>query len=143
MHWFILIYKSLCGKFTFMKKFLLLLLAVPLLSFSMVQQSREEMITALKQGNIEQFVKYFDNTLDVKLPNNGELKGVQRVQASNSIKTFFKNNNITSFEVTSQRELAGTMYITGKLLGDNSYNLTVMIKSTPERLAVITLRINN
>ena len=127
-----------------MKKFILLLLVCfSLMSFMPPFQSgREEMITALKQGNAEQFVKYFDNTIDIKMPNSDEMKGVQKAQAAGTLRSFFTDNGINQFDVTSQRELGGTMYITGKLVGTTDYNLTAMIKSTPEKLSIITLRIN-
>ncbi len=127
-----------------MKKMLLLLsFGLILMSFGVLQSSKEEMITALKGGSAEQFVKYLDNTVDVKLPNSDEMKGVQKAQVASTLKSFFADNAITAFDITSQRELGGTMYITGKLQGTSNYNLTVMIKSTPDKLAIITLRINN
>lgn len=127
-----------------MKKIILLLsFGLVLMSFGILQSSKEEMIAALKVGNAEQFIKYLDNTVDVKLPNSDEMKGVQKAQVTSTLKSFFTDNAITAFDVTSQRELGGTMYVTGKLQGSTNYNLTVMIKSTPEKLSIITLRINN
>jgi len=126
-----------------MKKFILLLLvSFSLMSFVHFQSGREEMITALKSGDAEQFVKYFDNTIDIKMPSSDEMKGVQKAQAASTLKSFFTDNGINKFDVTSQRELSGTMYVTGKLIGTTDYNLTAMIKSTPEKLSIITLRIN-
>lgn len=126
-----------------MKNFILLLLVhFSLMSFMPFQSGREEMITALKQGNAEQFIKYFDNTIDIKMPDSDEMKGVPKAQASGTLKSFFADNGINQFEVTSQRELGGTMYVTGKLTGTSNYNLTAMIKSTPDKLSIITLRIN-
>src|SRR3954452_8292682 len=126
-----------------MKKVLLLLLfGFSLMSFTMFQSSREEMIAALKGGSADQFIKYFDNTIDIKMPASDEMKGVPKAQAASTLKSFFTDNGIHQFDVTSQRELGGTMYMTGKLIGNTDYNLTVMIKSTPEKLSIITLRIN-
>lgn len=126
-----------------MKKVLLLLLVgFSLMSFSFLQNGREEMITALKQGSAEQFIKYLDNTIDIKMPNSDEMKGVQKAEAAGTLKSFFADNGINKFDITSQRELGGTMYITGKLVGTTDYNLTAMIKSTPDKLSIITLRIN-
>lgn len=126
-----------------MKKVLILLLSgFFLMSFTMLQSSREEMIAALKGGNAEQFIKYLDNTIDIKMPTSEEMKGVEKVQVAGMLKSFFADNSISQFDVTSQRELGGTMYITGKLIGTTDYNLTVMIKSTPDKLSIITLRIN-
>jgi len=126
-----------------MKKVLLLLLfGFSLMSFIRFQNGREEMITAMKGGDADQFIKYFDNTIDIKMPNSDEMKGVPKAQAASTLKSFFADNSIRQFDVTSQRELGGTMYVTGKLVGTTDFNLTAMIKSTPEKLSIITLRIN-
>ena len=126
-----------------MKKVLLLLLfGFSLMSFTRFQNGREEMITAMKGGDADQFIKYFDNTIDIKMPNSDEMKGVPKAQAASTLKSFFADNGIHQFDVTSQRELGGTMYITGKLVGTTDFNLTAMIKSSPEKLSIITLRIN-
>jgi hypothetical protein len=126
-----------------MKKVILLLLfGFSLMSFARFQNGREEMITAMKGGNADQFIKYFDNTIDIKMPNSDEMKGVPKAQAASTVKSFFADNGIHQFDVTSQRELGGTMYVTGKLVGTTDFNLTAMIKSAPEKLSIITLRIN-
>jgi hypothetical protein len=126
-----------------MKKFILLLLVhFSLMSFVTFQSGREEMIAELKQGNAEQFIKYFDNTVDLKMPSSDEMKGVPKAQAASTLKSFFADNNIHQFDVTSQRELGGTMYITGKLAGNTDYNLTAMIKNAAGKFSIITLRIN-
>lgn len=127
-----------------MKKILaFLFISISTLSVAFAQSGKDDLITALKKADSEQFVRFFDNTLDVKLPNSDEMKGVQKAQASSTIKSFFSTNNITALEVTSQRELGGTMYVTGKLQGTATYNLTVMAKSTGDKVSIITIRINN
>lgn len=127
-----------------MKRFLFLLPAViTLFSFTVLQSGKDEIIAALKAGNATEFTNNFAPNLDVKLPNSNEMKGVPKAQAASSVKSFFTDNGITSCTVTSQRENGGTMYVTGKLNGNNSYNITAMIKSTGDKFSIITLRINN
>ena len=127
-----------------MNKFLLLVIAsFTLFSFTLLQVSKDDMINALKAGNAEGFAKYFDNTIDVKLPNVDEMKGISKAQAATSVKNFFASNAIASCTITSQREMGGTMYVTGKLTGKNNYNITAMIKGTDDKFSIITLRINN
>ena len=66
-----------------MKKGLLLLLfGFYLMSFTTFQNGREEMIASLKGGSADQFIKYFDNTIDIKMPNSDEMKGVPKAQAA-------------------------------------------------------------
>lgn len=127
-----------------MKKHLLLLIAVfALFSSAFSQENKDEMVVALKAANAEQFAKHFDNSIDVKLPNSSEMKGVSKAQAASTVKNFFSENGIASCTITSQREMGGTMYVTGKLIGKNNYNITVMSKGADDKFSVITLRINN
>ena len=57
-----------------MKRFFYLLIAIfALFSFTVLQAGKEEMVTALKTANVMEFAKYFDNTIDVKLPNSDEM----------------------------------------------------------------------
>jgi len=125
-----------------MKKFLLLIL-IGFVSMSFAQNGSGEIVNALKQGNAEQFSRYFDNLLDIKLPEKDEIKNVGKNQAAITIKNFFDDNKIRGFDVSSQRELSGTMYMTGKLQGGTkSFNLTLMMKNRGDKLSVITIRIN-
>ena len=124
------------------KILLIFLLSFSFLPFAHAQSGKDDMINALKSGNADQFVKYFDNSVDVKLPNSNEMKSVPKAQASSTVKSFFGDNKISSCTITSQRENGGTMYVTGKLNGTSSYNITAMIKSTGNDANVITLRIN-
>ena len=125
-----------------MKKFFfLMMLSFMLASFS--PSNSDDIINALKQGNIEQFTQYFDTLLDVKLPDKDEMKNAGKNQASLTLKSFFNENTIKGFDVTSQRELGGTMYLTGKLQGaSKNYNLTLMIKAKGDKAVIITIRIN-
>lgn len=100
-------------------------------------------VSALKQGDAAQFTSYFDNFVDIKLPEKDEIKNVGKTQASVTMKSFFDETNINGFDETSRRELSGTMYLTGKLKGGaKDYNLTLMMKSKSDRLTIITVRIN-
>ena len=59
-----------------MKKFFVLLgLSAMLFSFRS-QTETDGIINALKQGSAEQLSKYFDNMLDLKLPEKDELKNI-------------------------------------------------------------------
>lgn len=116
-----------------------------LLSFSVfaTAQGKDGIIDALKQGDAVKFSTYFDNFVDIKLPEKDEIKNVGKTQAGITLKSFFEENGITGFDATSQRELGGAMYITGKLHGSNrDYNLTIMLKDKDSDTAVITVRIN-
>ncbi len=125
-----------------MRKILLLVcLAFTTISYSQV--SNNSVISALKSANSAQFTAYFDSFIDLKLPAKDELKNMGKTQAAITVKSFFENNDIHGFELISQRELSGTTYIAGKLLGNNEkFNLTLMLKRKGDTLEIITVRIN-
>ena len=114
-----------------------------LFSISVFAQSGDAVVNALKEGSADKFSSYFDNTVDVKLPKKNEMQNANKTDAANAVKSFFSTNNITGFEVISQREMSGTMYIAGKLKSaSQDYNLTVMLKSKGDNTSIITVRIN-
>jgi hypothetical protein len=126
-----------------MKKFFVLLgLSVVLFSFRS-QTETDGIINALKQGSSDQLSKYFDNMLDLKLPEKDELKNIGKNQASLTVNSFFESVGAKGFEVSSQNERNGTMYITGKLSSkEKPYNVTLMMKNRGDRPYIITIRIN-
>ena len=124
-----------------MKKFLTILGF--LFSVTSFAQTGDDVVNALKEGSASKFTGYFSNSVDVKLPQKNEMKNVSKADASGAVSGFFSSNKINTFEVTSQREMSGTMYIAGKLKGaSQDYNLTVMLKGSGNNLAVITVRIS-
>lgn len=103
----------------------------------------EALINALKEGDVSRFTSYFDSFIDLKLPQKDEIKNIGKTQASLTVKNFFEENGINGFELSSQREIAGTMYIAGKLKSTNSsFNITLMLKKKGEDLNILTVRIN-
>lgn len=126
-----------------MKKIIALFLVVVIASSFKVQYESDNLVRALKTANAGQVSVYFDKILDIKFPDKEEIKSIGKNQAGIALKSFFDDNNITGFDLTSQRELGGTMYITGKLLNsDKGYNLTLMLKNKEGKPQIITVRIN-
>ncbi len=124
-----------------MKK-LLFLLGV-FFSITSFAQTGDDVVNALKAGSAEKFTGYFSSAVDVKLPQKNEMKNLSRSDASSAISGFFSANSINGFELTSEREMSGTMYIAGKLTGSaQGYNITVMLTSNGKTMSVITIRIS-
>lgn len=125
-----------------MKKLTILLTFLTAFFFARAQDAGK-ITQSLQQGNAAAFSGYFDNLIDLKLPEKDELKNVGKNQAGIAVKNFFDSNGIKGFDATSQREMGGTMYITGKLQGKNTaYNLTLLMKVRGDNLSIITVRIN-
>lgn len=111
-------------------------------SFKSITQDTEDVITALKTGNATEVASYFDNLIDLTLPDKDELKNISKNQATIAIKSFFDENGIKGFNLTSQRESGQTMYIAGKLQGriDNK-NITILLKKNTNKVLIISMRI--
>ena len=126
-----------------MKKLLLLIsLSVATMSFTF-PDGTTQIVNALKRGDANEVASYFDNLIDLKLPEKDELKNVSKNQASITLKEFFDQNRVTGFDLTSQRELSGTMYITGKLATSaKDYGITVLMKARGDKIYIITVRIS-
>lgn len=106
-------------------------------------QDANGIVNSLKAGNAEQVAEYFDKILDIKFPEKEEIKSIGKNQAGIALKSFFDSNGIKGFELSSQREMGGTMYIAGKLLnGNDGYKLSIMMKYKDGKLQIITMRIS-
>lgn len=125
-----------------MKKFILILV-VFFAALSLKAQDSNDILTALQSGSAEKVSTYFDKILDIKFPDKDEIKSIGKNQAGIALKSFFDNNNIKGFELSSQREMGGTMYIAGKLTnGGDGYKLSMMMRTKEGRPQIITVRIS-
>jgi outer membrane lipoprotein-sorting protein len=125
----------------FSLRFLFLLLPVFLLSFAFQDNSRA-IVNALQKANAREVTAYFASAVDVKFPAQEEMKNAGKAEASQAFISFFEKNHIHNFQLTSQRELSGTMYITGKIEGNKNYNLTLLMRQKEGNLYIISVRIN-
>lgn len=120
-----------------------LIAAFSLMSFTAIAPTIPDIVNALKQNNAAAVSGYFDSYIDIKLPNKDEAKNISKNQATQTLKDFYSEQDINGFELTSQRELGGTGYLTGKLKSDkHSFNITVMIKSKGNQSSIVSVRIN-
>ena len=126
-----------------MKKFIIIgFLAIMTMSFR-YQPDSAPVVNALKSGNPESISEYFDKILDIKFPDKEEIKSIGKNQAGIALKSFFDDNNIKGFELSSQREMSGTMYIAGKLINNGQgYKVSIMLKLKDGKHQIITVRIN-
>lgn len=112
-------------------------------SFATKAQEGNNLVNALKSANADEVSTYFDKILDIKFPDKDEIKSIGKNQAGIALKSFFDNNNIKGFELSSQREMGGTMYIAGKLInGGEGYKLSLMMRTKEGKPQIITVRIS-
>ncbi|WP_158639397.1 DUF4783 domain-containing protein [Arachidicoccus ginsenosidivorans] len=99
-----------------MKRILAILTCVLLFaSFTAFSTNSSEIVDALKANNATQVSKYFDSAVDFKLPGKDEVKNVSKNQATQILKSFYSEQDIKSFELTSKREMAGLVILPANL----------------------------
>jgi Domain of unknown function (DUF4783) len=102
----------------------------------------EDIVVALKSGNASQLSRYFDNRVDVTLPDKSD--NYSRTQAEMILRDFFNNNNVRSFEIKYKGENSnGSKYCIGTLLtknGDYRTKLFMKQKGTVQVLQEIAFQ---
>lgn len=110
-----------------MKQLLPLLLAACLLSATTPFVSIDEVVNGMRTGNAAQIARYFDNTVEITMPEKGS--SFSKSQAEIVLKDFFANNPVKSFEIIHKGENAGSQYCIGTLVTKNgSFRTTIFMK---------------
>ena len=115
-----------------MKRFFTLLTIGTLLSSFTFFSSIDEVITAMKAGNAADIAKFFDNTVEINMPDKNN--SYSRSQAELVLKDFFSSNTVKSFTVIHKGENAGSQYCIGTLLTrTGSYRTTIFMKQKGDK----------
>jgi len=110
-----------------MKRFLLLITCGALLSSFAFVSSIDEVIAAMKMGNAAQMAKYFDNTVEITMPEKNN--SYSKSQAEMVLRDFFSTNGVKGFTVIHKGENGGSQYCIGTLATQNgSYRTTIFMK---------------
>jgi malate synthase len=98
-----------------MKKLLgLALVALPLILLSFKPAYNiDDVVAAIKAGNASGLAKYFDERVDISLPDKSDT--YSRTQAEMIIRDFFNNKGVISFEVKHKGEQGGAQFCVGEL----------------------------
>ncbi len=125
-----------------MKRIFTIISVIGILSSFSVLPGIDEIINALKNGNSSEIAKYFDNTVEIGLPDKSN--SYSKSQAEVVIRDFFSNNPVKSFEVLHKGENSGSQYCIGKLITKNaSYRTTVFMKLKGNIQTIQEIRIEN
>ncbi|HEU5052880.1 MAG TPA: DUF4783 domain-containing protein [Hanamia sp.] len=121
-----------------MKKFLLA--AIIITSFSSFTHiSFSEVINAIKSGNASEVAKYFDNTVELTLPEKSS--AFSKSQAQMVLRDFFNQNPVKNFQVIHQSEKAGSEYCIGNLITSNgAFRTTIYLKQVNSKQLIQELR---
>ena len=87
----------------------------------------EDIVMAMKSGNASQLSRYFDNRVDITLPDKSD--NYSRTQAEMVIRDFFSNNRVRNFEIRYKGENNGSKYCIGTLQTKNGdYRTKLFLK---------------
>lgn len=101
--------------------------------------SLDEVISAIKSGSASQLSKFFDNTIEITLPD--KTNAYSKSQGELVLKDFFDNNGVKNFEVVHKGENSGAQYIVGTLDTKNGeYRTTIYIKQKGDKQLLQELR---
>lgn len=115
-----------------MKKIFTYITILAALSSFTVFASIDDVVAGLRGGNSTQIAKYFDNTVEITMPDksNSYSKG----QAEMVLKDFFSTNPVKAFDVVHKGENAGSQYCIGTLATKNGvYRTTVYMKQKGDK----------
>jgi hypothetical protein len=111
--------------------FFLLFFSLSLSSFA----QKEEIVAAMKTGNVDKMSKHFDQMIDLNVPgrNNTYSKG----QGELVLKDFFAANRVKNFEVQHSGSNPSSNFIIGTLFTSNGdYRTTVYMRQRGDKLLI-------
>jgi hypothetical protein len=125
-----------------MKHFLVLPLLIVFLSSFFTNAGIDEVVAAMKAGNSVLLAKYFDNVVDISMPDKSN--SYSKSQAEMVIKDFFTSNPVKSFEIIHKGENAGSQFCIGTLQTKNgTFRTTIFMKKKGDIQVLQELRFEN
>jgi hypothetical protein len=73
----------------------------------------DEVVNALKSGNVSQLSRYFDNTVEIALPEKSD--SYSKTQAEIVLKDFFNSRGVKNFDLEHRGDNSGSQYCIGTL----------------------------
>lgn len=123
-----------------MKRSLLLLPVLLITISSLAQGGIDEVISAMKSGNASGITKYFDNYIDIVMPDKGS--NYSKSQGEIILKDFFSNNGVKNFEVRHKGNNDNGDYCIGTLHTKNgNYRATVYMRVKNNKQVIQDIRI--
>lgn len=105
---------------------LLIVSAIVLSSFAQTG-GIDDVIGALRSGNTSEMSKFFDDNLELHLPDKSD--SYSKAQATLILKDFFNNNGVRGFEVKHKGDQSGGQFCIGTLqTKSGSFRTTVFMK---------------
>ncbi len=125
-----------------MKRFFTLLGIITIFTAFSFTSGIEDIVVALKTGNATNVAKYFDNTVEITLPD--KTNSYSRSQAEMILKDFFNNNAVKGFDIIHKGENAGSQYCIGTLFTrTGSFRTTIFMKLKGDKQMLQEIRFEN
>ncbi len=125
-----------------MKRFFTLITTTVLLSSFTLFLSIDEVVNALKKGDAAQIARYFDNTVEITMPDKSN--NYSKNQAEIVLRDFFTTNVVKNFEVNHKGENGGSQFCIGTLATKNgSFRTTVFMKQKNDKQVLQEIRFEN
>lgn len=113
-------------------------IAVLLSSFAL-QSNIDGVIGALRTGNSSELSKYFDDKVELTLPDKSD--SYSKAQAQLIVKDFFSNNGVRGFELKHKGDSPGGQFCIGTLqTNTGNFRTNVFMKSKGGKEVVREIR---
>lgn len=123
-------------------KFFFTIVSIITLSSFALHIGIDDVIAAMKTGNASQVAKFFDNNVEISMPDKSN--SYSKSQGELVLKDFFATNIVKSFDVIHKGENAGSQYCIGTLVTKGgSYRTTIFMKQKGEKQVLQELRFEN
>ncbi|MBL7708936.1 MAG: DUF4783 domain-containing protein [Chitinophagaceae bacterium] len=124
-----------------MKPFFTSLMITAALVFSSftTQNTIDNVISALRSGNASELSKYFDDNVELTLPDKSD--SYSKAQAQQIVRDFFSNNNVKGFDLKHKGDSPGGHFCIGTLqTGAGNFRTNVFLKSKNGREVIKEIR---
>ena len=100
----------------------------------------DDVIGAMKAGSSEQLAKYFDNVVEITMPDKSS--SYSKSQAEIIMKDFFNNYKVKSFDVLHKGDNGNSNYCIGNLqTKDGKFRTTLFVKQKGDKQYLQEIRI--
>lgn len=124
-----------------MKSFFTSLLITVVFSLSSftTQNTIDNVIGALRSGNASELAKYFDDNVELTLPDKSD--SYSKAQAQQIVRDFFSNNNVKGFDLKHKGDSPGGHFCIGTLqTAAGNFRTNVFLKTRNGREVVKEIR---
>ena len=95
-------------------------------------ENMDAVVSAIRNGNVNQLSSFFDARVDISLPDKSDT--YSKTQAEMVIGDFFSNNGVKSFKITQQGESGGMVFCAGVLqTHSGNYRTTIFFKQKGDK----------